>query len=65
MVCPVTMVYAKLYNNLSSFTNFDAVINYEVVLSNGTIVNANAQSHSDLFFALKGGGNQFGTLQFP
>jgi FAD/FMN-containing dehydrogenase len=38
----------------------DNIVNYEVVLSNGTIVNANSQSHVDLFWALKGGGNQFG-----
>jgi hypothetical protein len=37
-----------------------SVLNYEVVLSNGTIVNANATSNPDLFWALKGGGNQFG-----
>jgi hypothetical protein len=36
------------------------VLNYEVVLSNATIVNANATSNPDLFWALKGGGNQFG-----
>ena len=36
------------------------VVNYEVVLSNSMIVNANATSHTDLFWALKGGGDQFG-----
>lgn len=40
----------------------DYVTNYEVVLANGTIVNANAQSNPDLFWALKGGGNQFGIV---
>lgn len=36
------------------------VISYEVVLSNATIVAANADTNPDLFWALKGGGNQFG-----
>jgi FAD/FMN-containing dehydrogenase len=38
----------------------DNVVNYEVVLANAAIVNANASSNSDLYWALKGGGNQFG-----
>ena len=38
----------------------DNVVNYEVVLADGSIVNANSSSHTDLFWALKGGGNQFG-----
>lgn len=38
----------------------DSVVNYEVVLADSTIVNANEHSNSDLFWALKGGGNQFG-----
>lgn len=45
-----------------SVANYLLVTNYEVVLSNGTIVSANTQSNPDLFWALKGGGNQFGTL---
>ncbi|GME55925.1 FAD linked oxidase [Neofusicoccum parvum] len=40
----------------------DNVVNYEVVLANGTIVNANSSSHSDLFWALKGGSNNFGVV---
>ncbi|GAB1315502.1 FAD-binding PCMH-type domain-containing protein [Madurella fahalii] len=40
----------------------DSVINYEVVLANGSIVNANASNHSDLFRALKGGGGNFGIV---
>ena len=41
----------------------DNVKNFEVVLSNGTIVNANAAgAHSDLFWALKGGGPNFGIV---
>ena len=38
----------------------DSVINYEVVLASSEIVNVNVTSYSDFFFALKGGGNQFG-----
>ncbi|GKZ37673.1 hypothetical protein AbraIFM66950_009322 [Aspergillus brasiliensis] len=35
------------------------VSNYEVVLADSSIVNANAQENSDLFWALKGGGPNF------
>ncbi|TVY68869.1 putative FAD-linked oxidoreductase, partial [Lachnellula suecica] len=40
----------------------DNVLNIEIVLANASIVNANASSNPDLFFALKGGGNQFGIV---
>lgn len=40
----------------------DTVLNFEVVLASGEIVNANQTSHSDLFSALKGGGNNFGIV---
>ncbi|ROV87431.1 hypothetical protein VSDG_09840 [Cytospora chrysosperma] len=40
----------------------DNVINYEVVLASGEIVNANAESNKDLWVALKGGGNNFGII---
>lgn len=40
----------------------DNVVNYEVVLANASVVNANASSNTDLYWALKGGGNQFGKL---
>lgn len=36
--------------------------NFEVVLANGSIVNANAQENSDLWAALKGGSNNFGIV---
>lgn len=36
--------------------------NFEVVLSNGTIVDANANQNDDLFWALKGGGPNFGIV---
>jgi hypothetical protein len=32
------------------------------VLANGQIVDANANSYSDLFYALKGGSNNFGVV---
>jgi len=32
------------------------------VLANGQIVDANASSYSDLFYALKGGSNNFGVV---
>lgn len=35
---------------------------HKVVLANGSIVNANAESNPDLWWALKGGGNNFGSV---
>ncbi|KAM3515926.1 hypothetical protein MY11210_000466 [Beauveria gryllotalpidicola] len=40
----------------------DNVKNFEVVLANGTITSANARQNSDLFWALKGGGPNFGIV---
>ncbi|KAL2811975.1 hypothetical protein BJX63DRAFT_422047 [Aspergillus granulosus] len=40
----------------------DNVRNYEVVLANGTIANVNQDSCPDLYFALRGGGNNFGIV---
>ena len=40
----------------------NSVRNYQVVLANSTIVEANAAHHSDLFWALKGGSNNFGIV---
>lgn len=40
----------------------DSVINYEVVLSSGKVVNANADENPDLWRALRGGGNNFGVV---
>ncbi|PVI01715.1 FAD-binding domain-containing protein [Periconia macrospinosa] len=40
----------------------DSVINYEIVLFSGVVVNANASVHSDLWRALKGGGSNFGIV---
>ncbi|KAI4608051.1 hypothetical protein J4E83_009234 [Alternaria metachromatica] len=40
----------------------DGIVNFEVVLASGKIVNANATSHADLFAALKGGQLNFGIV---
>jgi FAD/FMN-containing dehydrogenase len=40
----------------------DSVLNYEIVLANGTIVNANRTANADLWQGLKGGGNNFGIV---
>ncbi|OJD15367.1 hypothetical protein AJ78_04372 [Emergomyces pasteurianus Ep9510] len=40
----------------------DNVVNYEIVLASGAIVNANAKENSDLWIALKGGANNFGVV---
>ncbi|KAF7197937.1 FAD-dependent monooxygenase CTB5 [Pseudocercospora fuligena] len=40
----------------------DVVADFEVVLANGEVVHANAHSHSDLWKALRGGGNNFGIV---
>ncbi|RAR14733.1 FAD-binding protein [Stemphylium lycopersici] len=41
----------------------DNVANFEMILANGDIFNANARSHSDLWSALKGGSGNFGHPQ--
>ena len=40
----------------------DNVLNYEIVLASGQIVNANAHANPDLWLALKGGSNNFGIV---
>ncbi|KAF5340906.1 hypothetical protein D9758_012163 [Tetrapyrgos nigripes] len=40
----------------------DNVVNYQVVLADGSIVDANATFHPDLFWALKLGGTNFGIV---
>ncbi|KAI0444117.1 FAD binding domain-containing protein [Xylaria telfairii] len=40
----------------------DNVVNFEVVLADGRVVNANAEDHADLWAALKGGSGNFGIV---
>ncbi|KAF7557001.1 hypothetical protein G7Z17_g1000 [Cylindrodendrum hubeiense] len=40
----------------------DHVLEYEVVLPNATIVTASEDSHPDLYYALRGGGNNYGIV---
>lgn len=40
----------------------DNVINFEVVLSSGETINANASENTDLWHALRGGGNNLGVV---
>lgn len=40
----------------------DSVVNFEVVLANGSVVNANKSSNADLWKALKGGSGNFGIV---
>lgn len=51
----------NFYGNQIGF-GCDTVVNYEVVLSNGSVVHANKDSHADLFWALKGGSSNFGIV---
>ena len=40
----------------------DSVVSFEVVLANGTVVEANENHNSDLLWALRGGSNNFGIV---
>ena len=40
----------------------DSLVGAQVVLADGSIVEANRENHSDLFWALRGGGGQFGIV---
>ncbi|KAI1347633.1 putative FAD-binding oxidoreductase [Xylaria sp. FL0043] len=40
----------------------DNVVNFEVVLADGSLVNANKSSNPNLFWAFKGGANNFGII---
>ncbi|KAI0903588.1 putative oxidoreductase [Ustulina deusta] len=40
----------------------DSIVNFEVVLANGSIVNANADENPELASALRGGSNNFGIV---
>ncbi|THV48661.1 hypothetical protein BGAL_0234g00010 [Botrytis galanthina] len=49
------------FNNKYGYA-MDNVVNYDVVLGNGTQVKASADCNPDLFWALKGGANNFGIV---
>ncbi|KAL4937943.1 hypothetical protein BDV06DRAFT_65175 [Aspergillus oleicola] len=49
------------FNNKYGYA-MDNVVSYDVVLGNGSFVTASQSSHSDLFWALKGGANNFGVV---
>lgn len=49
------------FNNKYGYA-MDNVVSYDVVLGNGTQVIATKASHPDLFWALKGGANNFGIV---
>ncbi|KAI0832164.1 putative FAD-binding oxidoreductase [Hypoxylon sp. FL0890] len=56
-----------LGGGLSWFTDLyglacDNVVNMQVILADGSIVNANTKENKDLFWALKGGANNFGIV---
>lgn len=40
----------------------DNVVGYEVALADGSVVMATSEEHSELYLALKGGGNNFGIV---
>ncbi|CRK26848.1 FAD-dependent monooxygenase yanF like protein [Verticillium longisporum] len=52
---------ASFHTGKRGFT-CDDIVNYEIVLADGTIANANAGENPDLYRALKGGGNNFGIV---
>lgn len=49
------------FNNKYGYA-MDNVISYDVVLGNGTQVTVDKQCHPDLFWALKGGANNYGIV---
>jgi FAD/FMN-containing dehydrogenase len=56
-----------LGGGISYFSNkygltMDTVVAYEVILASGKVINATARLNADLFWALKGGGNNFGIV---
>ncbi|KAI4241491.1 MAG: hypothetical protein LQ352_007433 [Teloschistes flavicans] len=47
------------YSNAKGFAS-DNVVDFEMVLADGSLIHANATSHSDLWWAMKAGQNNFG-----
>lgn len=61
----VFLIISLLIGGLSHLSNnygfsADNVLSFEVVLANATSVTADKLLHSDLYWALKGGSNNFG-----
>ncbi|PVH97976.1 FAD-binding domain-containing protein [Periconia macrospinosa] len=50
------------YFNSARGWSANTILQYEVVLASGEIVNVNANTNSDLFWALKGGSSNFGIV---
>lgn len=51
----------SFHSNRAGF-GCDTVRNFEIVLANGTVVNANAKENADLWRAQKGGSGNFGFI---
>ncbi|CEL11792.1 Putative FAD binding domain protein [Aspergillus calidoustus] len=51
----------NFYGNQVGF-GCDTVVNYEVVLADGSVIEVNKDSYPDLFWALKGGSSNFGLV---
>ncbi|KAJ5176778.1 uncharacterized protein N7482_002655 [Penicillium canariense] len=49
------------FNNKYGYA-MDNVVGYDIVLGNGTQITVNKKSHPDLFWALKGGANNYGIV---
>ncbi|KAF2641381.1 FAD-binding domain-containing protein [Massarina eburnea CBS 473.64] len=66
-MAPVGVPGLILGGGISFFSNklgwaCDNVVSYEVVTASGLVVTASPTSHSDLYWALRGGGNNFGIV---
>lgn len=51
----------NFYGNQVGF-GADTVVNYEVVLADGSLVEVNKSTYPDLFWSLKGGSSNFGIV---
>lgn len=50
------------FHSASHGMGWDTVANFQIVVQNGSIINANAKEHPDLWVALKGGSVNFGLV---
>ena len=62
-----TSAWAGCFSRKRRFTTSvgwacDLVVNYEIVLADGSLVNASKDQNPDLFLALKGGANNYGVV---